>query len=112
MRFSFSIGLSGSALVLLRFARGRRRHLGTGRSSRRGFAFGWLGRVRTKELAFKGCAIEPADNGLHFFLCWCIDERESFGFLRLMIANDFDRVGHEVFCGQPSLDVVGGHPHR
>src|SRR5581483_7908927 len=68
---------------------------------------GGLGWVSAQEPVFERCAIEPADDGLHFVAGWRFDESEALGFLRFVVADHFDGVGDEIFGGQPLFDIVG-----
>jgi hypothetical protein len=76
------------------------------------FALRGLRRVGSQHAIFKRRSIEAADDRLHLFVGGCFDESEAFGFLRFVVTDHFDGIGHEVFGGQPLLNVVGGDPGR
>ena len=46
----------------------------------------------------------------HFVGGGSFDKREALRFLRFVIADHFDGVGHQIFGGEPLLDVIGGDP--
>ena len=73
-------------------------------------ALGRLGRVRAKNLVFERSSVETADDGLHFVRGRRFHERESLGFLRFVIPDNLNRIGDEVFRGEPLFNVVGGDP--
>jgi len=74
--------------------------------------FGRLSLIGSEQPVFQWRAVETTNDQVHLFRIGGIDERESLGFLRFGIANYFDVVVNKVFCGQPGLDIVFGHPHR
>src|SRR5580698_2013212 len=56
-----------------------------------------LRRVGAQQAILQRCAIEPANDRVHFVGIWRFDEREALRLLRFRIANDFDRVRYQVF---------------
>jgi len=74
------------------------------------FAFRRLRRVGPQQAVLQGRTIETPDYGGHFVGGGCFDECEALGFLRFVIANYFDGVSHQIFGGEPLLDVIGGDP--
>lgn len=83
---------------------------GAGGSRAAGRAFGGLGRIRSKDLVLERRPVEAADDGLHFVSGGCLDKRESFGFLRLMVPNDLDGICDQIFRGEPLFNVVRSDP--
>jgi hypothetical protein len=81
------------------------------RSTRCILALWRLRRVGTQKSILERCAIEAADDRLHFFSGRCFDESEAFGFLRFVVADHFDGIGDEVFGGQPLLNIVSCDPY-
>src|SRR5216683_4805260 len=81
-------------------------------SRHRNLAFGGLCRIGAKKLAFERRAVKTPNDGLHLLRRGGFHEREAFGLLRLVIANYLDGIRYQVFRGEPSLDVVSGHPCR
>jgi hypothetical protein len=73
---------------------------------------GRLSLIGAKQAVFERSAIEPADDGIHFFRVRGIDESEALRFLGLRIPNHLDIIVHEVLCVEPRLDVVFGDPDR
>jgi len=73
-------------------------------------ALGRLCGICPEQLIFQRRTIETANNRLHFVLRGRFYERESFGFLRLVIADYFDRIRDKVIRRQPLLNIVGGDP--
>ena len=61
---------------------------------------------------FEGRAIEPLDDGLHFIGSRGFDKCESLRFLSFVVSDDLDRIGDQVFGGQPAFNIVGGDPGR
>ena len=43
------------------------------------------------------CAIESADDGLHFVVGGCFDESEALGFLGFVVADHLDGIGYKIF---------------
>ena len=78
----------------------------------RALGLGRLSRIGAQQTLFEGRTIEPPDDGIHLFLIGRFDECETLGFLSFGVTDHFDVIGHEVVCGEPRLDVVGGHPQR
>ena len=69
-----------------------------------------LGRIRAQQAIFERRTIETANNGGHFIGGGRFDKSEALGFLRFVVADHFDGVGHEIFGGQPLFNIVGGDP--
>ena len=76
------------------------------------FGFRRLSGIRTKEAVLERCSIETPDDGLHLLSVGGFNKSEAFGLLRLGITDYFDTIGNQVFCGEPRLDIVCGHPDR
>jgi len=75
------------------------------------FALGRLRGVGPEQFVFQWRTIEPANNRLHFVLRGRFNERESFRFLRLVVADHLNRIRYQVVSRQPLLNIVGGDPH-
>jgi len=102
-------GSLGTPAGLYRFA--IRRRGGGGRCSiRRELALSRLCRVGAKQLAFERRTVKTTDNVLHLIRRGGLHEREAFGLLRFVVADDFDGIRHQIFRRQPSFDVVSGDP--
>src|SRR5215468_4872025 len=84
--------------------------LSGGGSSRCVLALRRLRGVGTQETVFERCAVESADDGLHFVIGGRFDESEALGFLGFVVADHLDGIGDEVFGGEPLFDVIGGDP--
>ena len=74
-------------------------------------AFGRLCRVGPQDFVLERSAVEAANDRLHLVSRWRFDKRESFGFLRFVIPDYFNRVRDKVFSGQPLFDVVRCNPY-
>ena len=74
------------------------------------FALRGLRRIGSQQTVFQRCAIEAANNCGHFVGGWSFDKCEALRFLRFVIADHFDAVSHQIFGGQPLLDVIGCDP--
>jgi hypothetical protein len=87
----------------------------THRPSRRPLALtlrpGGLRRIGAEQAVFQGRAIKPADNRVHLLRVGSIDESEALGLLRFGIADHFNCVRNQIFGGEPSSDIVRGHPN-
>ena len=102
-----------SAIVALRLGRaiaGGGRGCRLVRATRRVLTFWWLCGIGAQQPVFQRGAVEAADDGRHFVGSGCFDKCESLGFLRFVIADYFNGIGHEIFGGQPLLDVIGSDP--
>jgi len=73
-------------------------------------AFRWLRRVGPQQAVFERRPIETADDGGHLIGGRRFDKCEALRFLRFVITDYFDAVGHQIFGGQPLLDVISGDP--
>jgi len=84
-----------------------------GACGRRAFdgALGGLRRVGPKNLIFERGSVEAANDRLHFVRRRSLDERESFGFLRLVVPNYLNRIRDKIFCSEPLFDVVRSDPY-
>jgi hypothetical protein len=71
-----------------------------------------LSGIRAQQALFERRTIETPDDGIHLFLIRRFDEGETLRFLSFGVTDHFDVIGHEVVCGEPRLDIVGGHPQR
>ena len=99
--------IAGSAIgSLFRWfgdACGRRRALDS--------ALGGLRGVGPKNLIFERRAVETANNRLHFVRRGSLDKRESFGFLRLVVPNNLNRIRDKVFRREPLFNIVRSYPY-
>ena len=68
--------------------------------------------IGAQQSIFEGCAVKPANDGLHLVGGRCLDKSEALGFLRFVVADHLYGIGHEIFGGQPLLNVIGGDPGR
>jgi hypothetical protein len=71
-----------------------------------------LRRIGAEQAVFQGRAIESADNRVHLLRVGGINEGEALGLLRFGVADHFNRVRNQIFGGEPSSDIVRGHPNR
>ncbi len=74
------------------------------------FALGRLRGVGPEQFIFQRRTVEAANDRLHFVRRGRFYERESFGFLRLVVADNLNRIRYQVFSRQPLLNIVGGDP--
>lgn len=74
-------------------------------------AFGRLCRVGPQDFILERSTVEAANDRLHLVSGWRLDKRKSFGFLRLVIPDYFNRVRDKVFGGQPLFNVVRSDPY-
>ena len=86
----------------------------SGRSTRWRWALalgsGWLRGVSPEQAILQRSTIKASDDGVHLLRVGRFDERESLGFLRFRIADNFNCVRDQVLGCQPSLDVVRSDP--
>ncbi len=93
-----------------------RRHLPGGirgrPAARRSLAPGTrrLSGISAQQTVLERSPIKAADDGVHLIAVGSFDKSETFGFLSIRIADYFDRIGDQVFCGEPGFNIVGGHP--
>jgi hypothetical protein len=73
------------------------------------WGLGWIG---AQKPVFERGAVKAADDRLHLFGSRRFDKCETLRFLRFVIADHFDGVGHKIFRGEPLFDIVGCHPRR
>jgi len=99
-RIRSSVGLAGTCRA------------NTGRVRHDAFRLRRLSLISAQHPVFQRCAIEAADDGLHFFRIRCVDEGEALRLLRFGVANDFYVIVDEVFRVEPGFDVILGHPDR
>lgn len=66
--------------------------------------------IGPQQAIFQRCAIESADDRVHFVRVRRFDEREALGLLRFRIADHFNRVRDQVLGRKPAPDVVRSHP--
>ena len=71
-----------------------------------------LGGVGAEQTIFERGSIKAADDRVHFFVVWGVDESEALGFLSFGISDDLNSVGNQAFGGKPRPDIVRGHPDR
>ncbi len=76
------------------------------------FAFGRLRRVGAEEPVFQRSAVEPANDGLHLVGGGRFNKSEALGLLSFVVADHLNRIGYEVFGGEPLFDVISGDPGR
>jgi len=79
----------------------------------RGAAFLALRRlrgVRSQEPVLEGRSIKTPDDRLHFICGGRLHEREALGFLCFVVSNHLHTVRHQIFGGEPLLDIVCGDP--
>jgi hypothetical protein len=71
-----------------------------------------LRRIGAEQAVFQRRAVEPADNRVHLLCIGGVDKSEALGLLRFGIADHFYCVRNKIFGGEPSSDIVSGHPNR
>ena len=76
------------------------------------FALRRLSRISPQQAVFERRAIETADDGGHFIGGGRFYEGEALRLLCFVIADHLYGIGHEIFGGQPLLNIVGGDPRR
>ena len=76
------------------------------------FALWRLRRVGPQEPVFQRSTVEPANDRLHFVGRGCFDKSEALGFLRFVVSDHFNGIGHEIFGGEPLLNIIGCDPGR
>ena len=71
-----------------------------------------LGGVGAQKPVFERGAVKAADDRLHLIGSRRFDKCETLRFLRFVIADYLDGIGHQIFGGEPLLNVIGGYPRR
>ncbi len=71
-----------------------------------------LSRVCPQDFVLEWSTVEAANNRLHLVSGWRFHECESFGFLRFVVSNYFDRIRDQIFRRKPLFNVIGGDPDR
>src|ERR1019366_1176514 len=82
------------------------------RSTRCILAFRRLRRIGAQQPVFQGGAVKTANDRLHLVVGGRFNKCEALGFLRFVVADHFDAIGHKIFGGQPLFNIVGGDPGR
>jgi len=58
-----------------------------------------LRRVGSQQPIFQRSAVEAADDRLHLIAGRRLDKSEALGFLRFVVSDHFNGIGHEIFGG-------------
>ena len=93
-----------------RWTGGMRASSGTTQWTHWPFGLGRLSGIGAQQAIFERSPVKAADDGVHLLRVRGIYERESFGFLRLGIADHFNCVRNQVLGSKPGPDIVRGHP--
>jgi hypothetical protein len=69
------------------------------RSTRSILAFRRLRRIGAQQPVFQGGAVKTPNDRLHLVIGGRFDKCEALGFLRFVVADHFDAIGHQIFSG-------------
>ena len=61
--------------------------------------FGGCAGIGAQQPVFQGGAVKTADDGLHLVAGGRFDKCEALGFLRFVVSDHFNGIGHQIFGG-------------